>query len=47
MCVDLHSWLATREKRAFAQSVVLDPHAQSAQANPRRHFTTPLDFVLK
>ena len=35
---------AKRDFRTFAYSVVSDQPALSAQASPRRHFTTPLDF---
>ena len=38
---------AKKDILTFAYSVVLDQPAQSAQTDPRRHFTTPLYFVLK
>ena len=38
---------AKRNIRTFALNVVSDQPAQSAQANPRRHFTKTLDFALK
>ena len=42
-------WLATRKKGRSGNCVKCrsDQSALSVQANPRRHFTTPLDFVLR
>ena len=38
---------AKRDIRRFAEIAVSDQPMQAAQANPRRHFTTQLDFVRK
>ena len=40
---------ATREERTFGHLHKLSSRIslRSLQANPRRHFMTPLDFVLK
>ena len=50
MVYNHYNWLARRRKgksRTFAKTVVSDQPAQSAQANPKRHFTTAVDFVRK